>query len=69
MLGSAFTDASALKWYLRTREEGMTPQIFDELLVEQVYNVDVRDLLPKVKVPTLVVHYRNDRSILSLANC
>ena len=25
--------------------------------------MDVRDLLPKVSVPTLVVHYRNDRMI------
>jgi hypothetical protein len=27
------------------------------------WNMDVRDLLPKVSMPTLVVHYRNDRFI------
>jgi pimeloyl-ACP methyl ester carboxylesterase/DNA-binding CsgD family transcriptional regulator len=32
-------------------------------LLEQVYRNDVRDLLPLVKVPTLVVHRRDDRAI------
>src|SRR5262249_53373071 len=27
------------------------------------WSADVRDLLPKVSVPTLVVHYRNDRLV------
>src|SRR5262249_49514754 len=62
MLGSAFNDASALRWYLRTREES-TPEILNQLLDEQLYNMDLRDLLPKVGVPTLVVHYRNNRAI------
>ena len=62
MLGSAFNDASALRWYLRTREES-TPEILNQLLDAQLYNMDLRDLLPKVRVPTLVVHYRNNRAI------
>jgi pimeloyl-ACP methyl ester carboxylesterase len=61
-LGRAF-DAAALQWYLRTREEGVTSEMIDQMVVAHVYNMDVRDLLPKVSVPTLVVHYRNDRMI------
>jgi pimeloyl-ACP methyl ester carboxylesterase len=55
-------DASALQWYLRVRQEGVAPEIFVQLLA-QVWNMDVRELLPKVSVPTLVVHYRNDRFV------
>jgi hypothetical protein len=62
MLGSAF-DASALQWHLRLWREGVAPEIDDQLMVAQVWNMDVRDLLPKVTVPTLVVHYRNNRMI------
>ena len=61
MLGSAF-DASALQWYLRIRQEGVAAEMFAQLLTLW-YNMDVRDLLPKVSVPTLVVHYRNNRFI------
>jgi pimeloyl-ACP methyl ester carboxylesterase len=32
-------------------------------LLEQVYRTDVRDLLPRVQAPTLVVHRREDRAI------
>jgi pimeloyl-ACP methyl ester carboxylesterase len=61
-LGSAL-DASALQWYLRMWQEGVTPGIFDRLMVAQVWNMDVRDLLSKISVPTLVVHNRNSRAI------
>jgi hypothetical protein len=61
MLGSAF-DASTLQWYLRYRQETMTPEIVVKLLTLW-FNQDVRDLLPQVKVPTLVLHYRNDRAV------
>src|SRR6266446_6161988 len=67
-LGSEF-DASALQWYLRLWQEGVAPKIFDQLMVAQVWNMDVRDLLPKVTVPTLVVHYRSDRMIPFEAGC
>jgi pimeloyl-ACP methyl ester carboxylesterase len=64
MLGSAFLDPSALQWYLRFREEGVaSPEILDQLLSAQLWNVDLRNLLPEVRVPTLVVHYRNNRMI------
>jgi pimeloyl-ACP methyl ester carboxylesterase len=64
MLGRAFNDASALQWFLRLREEGLpAPEILGQLMSAQVWNVDLRDLLPKVIVPTLVVHYRNNRLI------
>jgi pimeloyl-ACP methyl ester carboxylesterase len=62
MLGSAL-DAAALQWWLRYRQEAVTPEIFAQLITFWT-NMDVWDLLPKVSVPTLVVHYRNDRMIL-----
>jgi hypothetical protein len=68
MLGSAL-DASTLQWYLRIWQEAVTPEICDQLMVAQVWNMDVRDLLPKVTGPTLVVHYRNDRMIPFEAGC
>jgi pimeloyl-ACP methyl ester carboxylesterase len=61
ILGSAF-DGSTLQWYLHYRQETVTPEIVVKLLTRW-FDEDVRDLLPKVKVPTLVVHYRNDRLI------
>jgi pimeloyl-ACP methyl ester carboxylesterase len=67
-LGNAL-DASALQWYLRIWQEGVTPEIFDQLMVAFVHNMDVRDLLPRVSVPTLVIHYRNDRIIPFEAGC
>jgi pimeloyl-ACP methyl ester carboxylesterase len=54
---------SALQWFLRIWREGIAPEMIDQLWLAQMYNMDVRDLLPKVSVPTLVVHYRNDRPI------
>jgi pimeloyl-ACP methyl ester carboxylesterase len=62
MLGSAF-DASALQRYLDIREEGVTGEVMSQLLDAQVFKMDLRDLLPKISVPALVVHYRNDRMI------
>jgi pimeloyl-ACP methyl ester carboxylesterase len=60
-LGSEF-DASALQWLLRIWEEAIAPEIFEKMLAH-VLNMDVRHLLPEVSVPTLVVHYRNNRII------
>jgi hypothetical protein len=40
-------DAAALQWYLRTRQEAVTPEIYVQLMVAQTWNMDVRDLLPK----------------------
>jgi pimeloyl-ACP methyl ester carboxylesterase len=61
VLGRSF-DAVSLQWYFRLLQEGVTPEIFARLLTLGSI-MDVRDLLPKVSVPTLVVHYRNDRLI------
>jgi pimeloyl-ACP methyl ester carboxylesterase len=64
MLGRGFNDASALQWFLRFREEGQpAPEILSQLMSAQVWNMDLRNLLAKVSVPTLVVHYRNNRMI------
>jgi pimeloyl-ACP methyl ester carboxylesterase len=62
MLGSAFLDASALQWHLRVLREGVSPEMADQTMVA-VYKMDLRNLLPKVTVPTLVLHYRNNRAI------
>jgi pimeloyl-ACP methyl ester carboxylesterase len=60
-LGSSF-DTSSRQWFFRLRQEAMTPEMAAQIFAFW-WNTDVRDLLPKVGVPTLVVHYRNDRSI------
>jgi pimeloyl-ACP methyl ester carboxylesterase len=59
MLGSA---VAALPWYVRIIQEGVTPEIWTKLLAA-LFEVDFRDVLPKVSVPTLVVHYRNNRVV------
>jgi TAP-like protein len=58
-LGSMF-DASSLRWLRRICQEAVTPEMIEQT-VAQAHNRDVRDLLPRVSVPTLVVHYRDDR--------
>jgi pimeloyl-ACP methyl ester carboxylesterase len=63
MLGNAFFDATALQWWLSIRQEAVAPEIQDQLIVAQLWNTDIRDLLRTVSVPTLVVHYRNNRVI------
>jgi pimeloyl-ACP methyl ester carboxylesterase len=59
VLGSSF-DASSLQWYFHTRQESVTAEMLAQLLTFW-WNGDVRDLLPKVRVPTLVAHYRKNR--------
>src|SRR5215469_10691048 len=44
-------DAAALQWYMRTRQEAVTPEIHAQLLAVW-WKVDVRALLPKISVPT-----------------
>jgi pimeloyl-ACP methyl ester carboxylesterase len=61
MLGNSF-DAASRQWYFRLLQEGVTPELFAQLITLWS-SVDVRDLLPKVSMPTLVVHCRNDRLI------
>ena len=61
LLGGS-VDASSLKWFLRIWREGVTPEMVHRLTTFWS-NTDVRDLLPKVSVPTLVLHCRNDRYV------
>jgi pimeloyl-ACP methyl ester carboxylesterase len=55
-------DAAALQWYVRMWQEGVAPEIFAQLMAA-MFDMDLRDLLPRVSVPTLVVHCRNNRVI------
>jgi pimeloyl-ACP methyl ester carboxylesterase len=60
-LGSSL-DASSLQWYFRIRHESVTAEMQAQLLTFSWNSSrDVLDLLPKVSVPTLVAHYRNNR--------
>jgi pimeloyl-ACP methyl ester carboxylesterase len=68
MFGSGF-DASALQWWLRVNQESVTPEMIDQLNSAQVYKVNLRDVLPQIRVPTLVVHYRNNRAVPFEAGC
>jgi pimeloyl-ACP methyl ester carboxylesterase len=61
LLGSA-VDTASLRWFLRIWREGVASEMVDRLSTFWS-KTDVRDLLPKVSVPTLVVHYRNDRYV------
>jgi pimeloyl-ACP methyl ester carboxylesterase len=60
VLGNSF-DASALRWYFRTRQESVTPEMFAQLVTKLSRDMDVKSLLPKISVPTLVAHFRNNR--------
>jgi pimeloyl-ACP methyl ester carboxylesterase len=55
-------DAASLRWFLRGRHESVTTEMLDQLTTFW-WDTDLRGLLPKVRVPTLVVHYRNDRLV------
>jgi pimeloyl-ACP methyl ester carboxylesterase len=61
MLGSV-PDASALKRYSRVFQEGAAPEMLDQLN-GALSKMDLRDLLHRLSMPTLVVHYRNNRVI------
>lgn len=55
-------DASALKWFLRLQREAATAEMAAKLL-DLTYSLDVTDLLPRLRVPTLVIHRRGDKAI------
>jgi pimeloyl-ACP methyl ester carboxylesterase len=59
VLGDSF-DLCSVRWYLRIRQESVTPEMLARLLTFW-WSTEVRDLLNKVSVPTLVAHYRNNR--------
>ena len=52
----------AAHWLSRLQREAATPEMAARLL-DQSYDVNVIDLLPRVRVPTLVMHRRGDRAI------
>jgi class 3 adenylate cyclase/pimeloyl-ACP methyl ester carboxylesterase len=55
-------DASALNWVKRYQREAATPEMAAKLL-DLTYDLDVTDLLPRLRVPTLVIHRKGDRAI------
>ncbi len=52
----------AAKWFNHLQREAATPEMAARLL-DQSYDVNVIDLLPRVRVPTLVMHRRGDRTV------
>jgi class 3 adenylate cyclase/pimeloyl-ACP methyl ester carboxylesterase len=55
-------DVSTLKWFARLQREAATSEMAAKLL-DLTYNLDVKDLLPRLRVPTLVVHRKGDKAI------
>jgi pimeloyl-ACP methyl ester carboxylesterase len=53
---------AAAEWFNHLQREAATPEMAARLL-DLVYGVNVIDLLPRVRVPTLVMHRRGDRSV------
>ena len=49
-------------WFTRLQREGVTPEMAARLL-DLAYTVNITDLLPEVRVPTLVIHRRGDRAV------
>jgi class 3 adenylate cyclase/pimeloyl-ACP methyl ester carboxylesterase len=55
-------DVSALKWFTRLQREAATAEMASKL-IDFTYNLNVIDLLPRLRVPTLVIHRKGDRAI------
>jgi hypothetical protein len=55
-------NASEIEWFVRLQRESTNAEMASRFL-EMVYSFDVTDLLPRVKVPTLVIHRRGDRAM------
>jgi class 3 adenylate cyclase len=54
-------DAAELEWLARFQREAATAEMAARLLA-LTYDVDVTDLLPRIRVPTVVIHRRHDRA-------
>ena len=54
--------ASEIEWFVRLQRESTTADMASKLL-GSVFSFDVTDLLPKIKVPTLVIHRRGDKAM------
>jgi len=48
--------------YARLQREAATPEVAARAL-ERLYEADVRDLLPRVRQPALVLHYTGDTAV------
>lgn len=55
-------DASAIGWFTRLQREASTAEMAAKLL-DLTYNLDVTELLPRLRVPTLVIHRKDDKAI------
>jgi class 3 adenylate cyclase/pimeloyl-ACP methyl ester carboxylesterase len=55
-------DVSALKWFARLQREATAAEMAAKLL-DLTYHLDVTDLLPRLRVPTLVIHRKGDKAI------
>ena len=55
-------DVSVLKWFTRLQREAATAEMAAKLL-DLTYNLNVTDLLPRLRVPTLVIHRKGDKAI------
>jgi pimeloyl-ACP methyl ester carboxylesterase len=55
-------DVSTLKWFARLQREAATAEMAAKLL-DLTYDLDVTDLLPRLRVPTLVIHRKGDKAI------
>ena len=55
-------DEASMRWFTRLQREAATQEMAAQLL-DLTYSLNVVDLLPKVRVPTLVMHRRGDRAI------
>jgi len=55
-------DVSALKWFARVQREATTAEMAAKLL-DLTFNLNVIDLLPRLHVPTLVIHRKGCKAI------
>jgi len=55
-------DEASIRWFTRLEREAATPEMAAQLM-DLTFSLNVVDLLPKVRVPTLVMHRRGDRAI------
>lgn len=54
--------SSDLQWYTHFQHSAATAAV-TECLLEHIRSTDVRDILPNVRAPTLVIHNRDDRAV------
>src|SRR5438067_1334228 len=55
-------DPEALRWWAKMERSAASPAMAEKLS-EMFMQVDVRDVLPSIRVPTLVLHRRGDRVV------